>query len=223
MEMENYCLAVVYSKEDIKAVESLINSYDPLAKPGRDGFCEGGKAVATIRSDYKHSRSEDCTKTNRMIVGLKNGAFNLLLKAADAGAFVGYDFRIVPYDIREANYPPQDCVYSLYLQVPLNIEANKKHIDTQIAEKMVKIVEMGWIGFNDFRIVYPYNQKNNSYIGSIVVTFHDSVPNIIRVMTKIVLDTTFWNDVIKDNSCQQHFCHVAWCLSKSFHKIRTKA
>ena len=226
--MEDYILAVIYTQEPIDKVIDLLDSYDPNAKPNSQGVAIGGDSVKIIRSDYKHGKNQDSIKTNRLIVGMKKSALKLLAAEGYDKPNNGYDFRISEYEIREINYPPKDCVYALFLLIPVNlnpnVKVNKAGLEEQIAVKMSKIVEMGLVTSKQFKVIFPANNKTHTYLGSMVITFDDIVTVIDRVKIKIILDSTFWNDVVinEANECQQYFCHVAWCLSSAYHKIRSR-
>lgn len=135
--------------------------------------------IGPVRRDYSRNDKGQYLESNRRITLLDEDVYNILNNRKL--------LNIKPYDIREDNYPPSDSVFHLYYPI-------KKGDETSLITRKID-----WL--NNLKISFECEIIEMDIFG--IVKFGDSIPDIKRILVKIILDDV--DDF-----------RVSWCKKKAF-------
>src|SRR5438309_1504918 len=105
--MSVHGLYVIYSEVNIDELRRFLLS-----------FTGNSEDIGLMRLD--HARTENLLhkETNRTLVTMVPNLFSLLLEEGYGKKNEMYDFKIKEYELKENNFPPSDCTYTLYIKMP---------------------------------------------------------------------------------------------------------
>lgn len=191
-------VCMIYSQMSLKELEELFEHY------GDNGSEHGPLRIVRAKDDSGQWRD-----TNRTIVLISNKFYNTLM---DEGLYMSvrtpgrpdYDFRIVPYEIRDNNLPKEGMKKDLFIRIPNSLEMSSSDVEGVIHGKMANLVEFGVISADQYSIKIPLRNKDRSsgiVHGSCFVAFADSVSDQQAALVKAVIDDTFWGDHDETFNC----------------------
>ena len=184
-------VCMIYSQMSLKELEDLFEHF------GDNGSEHGPLRIVRVKDESGHWRD-----TNRTIVLITPRLFNEfinegLYKAVRTPGRPAYDFRVVPYEIRENNLPKEGMKKDLFIRIPNTLQMSSGDVEGVINDKMADVVKFGVISAEQYSIKIPLRNKDRStgiVHGSCFIAFAESVSDQQTALVKAVIDDTFWGD-----------------------------
>lgn len=182
-------VCMIYSQSSLSDLEDIFMNY------GDEGQHHGPLKI--IRARDESGRWRD---TNRTIALVDEFLFDALVKdglykPARTPGRPNWDFRIVPYEVRESNLPKEGFKKDLFIRLPKNITLSTKEVEETIAAKMEPLVKFGVLGEKQWSIKIPLRNKSRESgeaHSSCFLAFTNDVPDQTAAMVKAVIDDTYW-------------------------------
>ena len=182
---DSYNLYIVYSTLPLDTVINSLYSYTT-----------SDRQLGPTRKDFsRNTKTGKYLESNRKITLIKDSLYESLVTAG-LSVENQYDFLISQYAIREDNYPPKDSIPHLFFPTSINKNCTEKVSPEEdiVLQKMNYLSKMGLFKPDEWKI-----KKRG------LVVFNKSVPVLIRIKAKIILDDP------EDNF------RVSWCKKRYFY------
>lgn len=191
-------VCMVYSQMSLKELEELFEHF------GDNGSDHGPLRIVRAKDESGNWRD-----TNRTIVLMSERLYDSLIKEGlykpvRTPGRPAYDFRIVPYEIRDNNLPKEGMKKDLFIRIPNNLELTSGNVEDVINGKMVDLVKFGVINANQYSVKIPLRNKDRSsglVHGSCFLAFDSSVSDYTAALVKAVVDDTFWGQHEETFNC----------------------
>ncbi len=191
-------VCMIYSQFSLKELEELFQHF------GDNGSEHGPLRIVRAKDDSGHWRD-----TNRTIILVSKKLYNALM---DEGLYKSvrtpgrpvYDFRIVPYEIRDNNLPKEGMKKDLFIRIPNSLEMSSADVEAIIHEKMADLVKFGVVSADQYSIKIPLRNKDRSsgiVHGSCFLAFGEGVNDQQAALVKAVIDDTFWGEHEETFNC----------------------
>jgi hypothetical protein len=200
---------LIYSGQPVADIRSFLESYAEDNHP---------EYIGSMRIDHIRDDKGEYTQTNRVFAAIHPDVYAALCDDGYDQRRREYDFRIMPYEIREGNHPPDNCGYALYIDLPLKI-IPVKECQKQLSDKLKAKVSEGFLDVGDAQLHYPMisrDEKEEEYCGYAVITFSRKTHRDNICVVKVLLDQTKW----WDSNVKGHMCRVSWCSKGKLAKLR---
>lgn len=184
-------VCMIYSQQSLSELEGLFKHF------GDHG--DEHDSLRIIRAKDDQGKWRD---TNRTIVLISERLYNQLMskgfyKPVRSGDRTGWDFRLVPYEVRQSNLPKEGSKKDLFIRIPADFEMSNSEVEAFIKAKMAPLVKFGVIHDDQFSVKVPLRNKdraNDLVHGSCFLTFVDEVSEHTAALIKAVIDDTLWHD-----------------------------
>lgn len=191
-------VCMIYSQLSLKELEELFQHF------GDNGSEHGPLRIVRAKDDSGHWRD-----TNRTIILVSKRLYDRLMdeglyKSVRSPGRPVYDFRIVPYEIRDNNLPKEGMKKDLFIRIPNSLEMSSGDVESIIKDKMADLVKFRVISEDQFSVKIPLRNKDRSsgvVHGSCFLAFADSVSNHQAALVKAVIDDTFWGEHDETFNC----------------------
>jgi hypothetical protein len=188
----------------IYSLASLQELEDVLAQYGDKGSEHGPMRIVRTKDESGYWRD-----SNRTIVVLSKYIFDNLMrdglwKPFKAHGRPAFDFRVVPYEVRENNLPGAGFKSDLFIRLPKDSNFSVKEVEEIIHQKMQPLVKFGVIGADDFKVKVPLKSRSRSTgeaFGSCFIAFESHVSDHTAALVKAAIDDTYWGDSDKVFRC----------------------
>lgn len=152
---------------------------------------------------FKHkNRNKEWVDSNRTIILISQELFENLIKAGlhkpiRDPSRPDWDFRIVPYEVRDKNLPRANAKKDFFIPIPGELGLTIRNVENIINDKMEPLINFNVIGKEQFSVKIPQRSRSRTsgkIHGSCFLTFNDEVSEKTAALVKAVIDDTYWGE-----------------------------